>query len=160
MKATAVEPDAAAGAALPAVSFADAYSTHTAAKGLSARHAAEAVFASPPAWINALMAVRNRVMGLFGVKNAPEQFASAATARVGLFPVVSESLRHILLGFDDRHLDFRIAVSLRDAGDGHTAVTVTTAVLTHNRLGRVYLAVILPFHRLIARQMLSRARFG
>ena len=35
-------------------------------------------------------------------------------------------------------------------------VTATTLVLTHNPFGRVYLAVILPFHRLIARSMLRQ----
>lgn len=160
MKALAVEPDALAGAALSAVSFADAYRVVTSATTLTARQAAEAVFNDPPGWINALMAVRNRVMGLFGVKSDAAHFAPAATTRVGMFPVVSETPQQILLGFDDRHLDFRIAVTLRDAAGGGMAVTVTTAVLTHNALGRVYLAVILPFHRLIARHMLSRARFG
>jgi hypothetical protein len=29
-------------------------------------------------------------------------------------------------------------------------------VLTHNMLGRVYLAVILPFHRLVVRSMLRQ----
>jgi hypothetical protein len=33
-------------------------------------------------------------------------------------------------------------------------VTATTLVLTHNLLGRTYLAVILPFHRIIVRAML------
>jgi hypothetical protein len=35
-------------------------------------------------------------------------------------------------------------------------VTTTTLVLTHNLLGRIYLAVIMPFHRLIARVMLRQ----
>lgn len=159
MKAIAVEPDSVAAAALTAVSFADAYRVVTPASGFDARHAALAMFASPPAWANALMAVRNRIMGLFGVKNAPEHFAPATIARVGMFPVASETAEMILLGFNDRHLDFRIAVTVGTASGGGTAVTVTTAVLTHNLLGRVYLAVILPFHRLLARTMLSRARF-
>ena len=160
MKAIAVEPDARAISALPGVSFADAYCVATPASGLDARRAAQAIFDSPPAWVNALMAVRNRVMGLFGVKNAPEHFAPAAIARVGMFPVVSETTDAILLGFDDRHLDFRIAVTLSALLGGGTAVTVSSVVLTHNRLGRSYLTVILPFHRLLARTLLSRAQFG
>ena len=35
-------------------------------------------------------------------------------------------------------------------------VTATTLVLTHNLLGRTYLAIILPFHRLIVRAMLRQ----
>jgi hypothetical protein len=35
-------------------------------------------------------------------------------------------------------------------------VTATTLVRTHNLLGRSYLAIILPFHKLIARAMLRQ----
>jgi Protein of unknown function (DUF2867) len=35
-------------------------------------------------------------------------------------------------------------------------VTATTLVKTYNLLGRVYLAVIPPFHRLVARNMLRQ----
>lgn len=159
MKAIAAEPDAAAAAALPAVSFADAYRIVCIAPGLDARRAAEVVFAAPPAWVNSLMALRNCIVALFGLKHDEAAFAGSGQARVGMFPVIAESARQIVLGLDDRHLDFRISVTLCDEPDGATGVNVTTAVLTHNWLGRSYLAVILPFHRLIARHMLSRARF-
>ena len=33
---------------------------------------------------------------------------------------------------------------------------MTTLVKTHNRLGRIYLAIILPFHRLVVRSMLAQ----
>jgi len=43
------------------------------------------------------------------------------------------------------------------AASGHgQRVTATTLVLTHNLLGRSYLAIILPFHRLIVRTLLRR----
>jgi hypothetical protein len=35
-------------------------------------------------------------------------------------------------------------------------VTATTLVRTHNWLGRTYLAIILPFHRLVVRAMLRQ----
>ena len=34
---------------------------------------------------------------------------------------------------------------------GGQEVTTTTLVLTHNWLGRTYLAIIMPFHRLVVR---------
>ena len=46
-------------------------------------------------------------------------------------------------------------VDVAASGD-RQQVTATTLVLTHNRLGRTYLALILPFHRLIVRAMLRR----
>jgi Protein of unknown function (DUF2867) len=43
------------------------------------------------------------------------------------------------------------------ASSGHgRQVTATTLVLTHNLLGRVYLAIIRPFHRLIVRALLRQ----
>jgi hypothetical protein len=42
--------------------------------------------------------------------------------------------------------------------DSGQRVTATTVVRTHNRLGRAYLAVVLPFHRLIVRAMLDQIR--
>lgn len=158
MNALPATPDAAAAAALPGVSFADAYRIVRTAPSLTAMQAAEAVFNSMPGWTRALMAIRNAVMRPFGVKTSATQAGRPGQTMIGLFPVLRESPRHLLLGFDDSHLDFRITVALDDA-EGATAITVTTAVLTHNALGRVYLAAILPFHRLIVRTLLSRARF-
>ena len=53
------------------------------------------------------------------------------------------------MGLDDRHLDFRLAVDVTALDERRREVVATTLVQTHNRLGRTYLAVILPFHRRI-----------
>jgi len=63
----------------------------------------------------------------------------------------------LVAGFNDRHLDFRIVVDVAPVdGARDQQVTATTLVLTHNWLGRAYLLVILPFHRLIAKSMLGQ----
>jgi hypothetical protein len=72
-----------------------------------------------------------------------------------MFPVLSETPQRIVAGLNDSHLDFRVVVDIAGAGAGRS-VTATTVVLTHNLLGRVYLAIILPFHRLIVRAMLRQ----
>ena len=41
--------------------------------------------------------------------------------------------------------------------DAQARLTLSTVVHCHNRLGRVYLFVIAPFHRLIVRSGLRRA---
>jgi hypothetical protein len=73
-----------------------------------------------------------------------------------MFPVLSETPQRIVAGFDDNHLDFRAVVDVVTSG-GNQRVTATTVVLTHNLLGRVYLTIIAPFHRLIVRSALRRA---
>jgi hypothetical protein len=104
-----------------------------------------------------LMALRNRIVELFGLKPGERSSASHSGPHIGIFPVLAESPDEILLGLDDRHLDFRLAVTLEATIAGTWFVTITTVFKTHNRLGKIYLATILPFHRLIARRMLGRA---
>ena len=74
---------------------------------------------------------------------------------IGIFPVVSETPERVVAGFNDRHLDFRVVVDVANA-NARQIVTATTLVLTHNWLGRTYLAIILPFHRLILRAMMRQ----
>ena len=157
MKTAAVPVDARLALLLPDVGFADAYCVSGVIQGLSARQASLAIFDSPPPWINGLMALRNRIVAPFGLKAGVRPASSMEHDNVGIFPVLAESPGEILMGLDDRHLDFRVAVTVQPAAAGAQQITVTTVVHTHNRLGRIYLAVIMPFHRLIARTMLDRA---
>ncbi len=61
------------------------------------------------------------------------------------------------MGADDRHLDFRVTIQVRaDAANGRELLA-GTVVHCHNRLGRIYLATIAPFHRVIMRANLERA---
>jgi len=158
MKAIAVPVDTRLARLLPDTSFADAYRISGVMPALNARQATQAIFDVPaPRWADALMAVRNRVVGLFGLKPGVRLASSAGVDMIGMFPVLAESAGEMLLGLDDRHLDFRIAVTVPAAPADARQITLTTVVRTHNRLGRVYLAVILPFHRVIVRSMLNRA---
>lgn len=91
-------------------------------------------------------------MTLFGVKATGDLVADDYIA---FFPVLSRSTDEIVLGADDSHLDFRASVLLRRSDN---RLAVTTAVRCHNLLGRLYLAAILPFHVLIAIDVLRRLR--
>lgn len=124
---------------LPGHQFADAYKV-VAPRGMDAIEATRLAFAHGPAWIRGLMNLRNRLGRLVGLKPA---LASG-------FPVVSQTPREVVLGFDDRHLDFRIVVAVVRG-----YATVTTLVRWHNAWGRAYLALIMPFHRVIAARMIE-----
>lgn len=75
------------------------------------------------------------------------------------FPLITQSDDLVQLGFDDKHLDFRVWVR-RDAATptSPAQLTLTTVVRTKQLLGRVYLGVIMPFHRRIVPAMLNRLR--
>ncbi|WP_447773513.1 DUF2867 domain-containing protein [Variovorax boronicumulans] len=113
----------------------------------------------PAWWIRALTHLRDVVMATVGVKSSlAVGLAGAAHGRViGYLPLLAKSATELVLGADDRHLDFRVTVQLRaDAANGRELL-VGTVVHCHNRLGRIYLAAIAPFHRVILRANLERA---
>ena len=139
-------PDPACLAALPGCDFADAFSIAVARRDIDPARAMTLAFGTPPAWASALMATRNAVMGRLGYK--------APRIQRG-FPVLQETADAVLSGLDDAHLDFRALMRIRPENGG-SRIIMTTAVQTHNRTGRVYLAVIMPFHKLIVRSMLRR----
>jgi hypothetical protein len=90
----------------------------------------------------------------FGLKTASPTRADAV-GTVGLFPILSEAPDRLVAGLNDKHLDFRVVVEVAATGQGQR-VTATTLVLTHNLLGRAYLTIIMPFHRLIVRALLQQ----
>ena len=139
---------------LPGAQFADTFCVKTSDESLTARQAAERMFNRPPRWIAVLMRLRNAIVAPLGLKT-PSHDKTASANSVGLFPVISETPQRIVAGFDDSHLDFRVIVDVSGTPP-ERAVTATTLVLTHNLLGRLYLAVIMPFHRMIVPAMLRR----
>jgi hypothetical protein len=120
---------------------------------------ARAAFERPAGWIRALTRVRDTVMTGVGVKSSTAIGAEAAARGpvIGYFPVLSATPTELVVGVNDRHLDFRAAVQLRRAGTGDCELVAATVVHCHNSLGRGYLTIIAPFHRLIVRANLERA---
>src|SRR6516165_1461615 len=110
-------------------------------------------------WIRALTLVRDTVMATVGVKSS-RAIGAAAAARglmvIGYLPVLSKSAGELVMGGDDRHLDFRVGVQQRPGVPDGRELVVATVVHCHNGLGRTYLAVIAPFHRTILRANLER----
>jgi hypothetical protein len=109
-------------------------------------------------WIRALTRVRDVVMATVAVKSS-RAVGLAAAARgpvIGFFPVLSKSATELVVGADDWHLDFRVTIQLR-ADAARRELVAGTVVHCHNRLGRIYLATIAPFHRVIVRASLEQA---
>jgi hypothetical protein len=154
MKVDEVEPGLETGALLAHPQFSDAFRVAVDGNALDARTAAEIMFAREPRWSKALVALRNMIVAPFGLKSSGKGDVGS-WGMVGIFPVISETPQRLIAGFNDSHLDFRVIVDVTPAGRGQH-VTLTTLVHTHNRLGRAYLAIILPFHRLIVRSFLRR----
>jgi hypothetical protein len=137
--------------ALRSANWADCYLLRVTAAGLTAGQAARLAVGRFPLWVRVLMRIRNSVGVLFGLK--PARAGGAGT--IGIFPVVTETPDEIVLGFDDRHLDFRIVIAVEHLDDDDRNIRVTTLVYRKIMLGRIYIAVITPFHKLIVGRMLG-----
>ncbi len=122
--------------------FIDGYAV---ASPLSPRAAAD-IGLSLPAWARALLALRNRLLRPFGLKTEVSGHGPGA-----IFPTTFEDSREVILGTDDRHLDFRICVHRREG-----QIYMATWVHRHNRFGRLYLRAVMPFHVLIVRDAMRR----
>ena len=120
------------------------------------------IFAEQPSWIGALIQLRDAIVAGLGLKTARHlaTLSGDATApRIGIFRVFSTSETEVVLGEDDKHLDFRVSILYTPGSPPTTGhqLTLSTVVHCHNRLGRAYLSVIAPFHRQVVKASLRRA---
>jgi len=111
------------------------------------------IFATLPLWVTKLMALRNKIVSLFGLKvvtdNGERLFEVGK--RVGMFYLYYVSEQEVIAGEDDRHLNFRVSV-LKE----QKRVIVTTLVQYNNGFGKFYMTLIKPFHKLIVQLMMRR----
>ena len=152
-----VPPGSLAAGAFAVTSYADAYSID-----LPPGHAHDVdsltrlMATSSPRWAEPLMWLRNRIASLVGLRTERSS-RRPSTGRLepgetaGMFRVYARSDDEILLGGDDRHLDFRGSMLITPGG---ASAVLTTVVHFNNRLGYVYFFVVRPFHRLIVTSLL------
>lgn len=114
--------------------------------------------ADMPRWVTALLALRDGLVRPFGLKTAADFPPPSSNPGIGdyvnFFRVDALSETEAILGENDRHLDYRVSV-LKTLGPD-PKVVISTWVHPHNSLGRLYLAGVLPFHKLIVKRMLAR----
>ncbi|WP_234848948.1 DUF2867 domain-containing protein [Sinorhizobium medicae] len=119
---------------------------------------ARAILDRPAWWVRCLLAARDMIVARFGLKTTGDlQRNARASGSIGFFPVLSRSENELVLGVDDRHLDFKVSILLFWEEENDFKVVVTTVVHCHNILGRAYLRLIRPFHVLVVRSNLNRA---
>jgi hypothetical protein len=149
--------------AFPHVDYADAYRVRLPAGAPSDIDAlVRMALGAVPEWVRALMALRDRLVRVAGLKTSPRDQGDMARAplqpgaTLGIFRVFARTADEILLGEDDRHLDFRLSV-LRQSDDTASWAIVSTIVRFNNWLGRAYFLPVGPLHRLIVPAILRSA---
>ncbi len=126
----------------------------------------KAVFLSIPDWIIAMMILRNTLVARLGLKTGSEPddykqvinaFDGEVGSNVGLFRVFDRSENEIILGENDQHLDFRASLLLTPSGD-EQELAFTTTVAYNNTMGKIYFAIVKPFHIVVVKSMLRATK--
>jgi hypothetical protein len=162
-----VPPESAIANAYASTQLADAYSIELpSGTSTDPEVLARFIFAHQAPWISRLTAVRDALVAGLGLKTARHlatlQTRSGA-GRLGIFKIYGTTATEVILGEDDKHLDFRLSVlcSGQSSPGGKRHLTLSTVVHCNNRLGRLYIFLIAPFHRLVVQSSLrSAARVG
>lgn len=127
-----------------------------------------AFFLTTPTWVSKLLMLRNKIVSVFGLKTSGnrvgiekqlEDFKFEAGERLGIFKVFSKTDDEIVLGEDDKHLNFRISLFLdrSSADQSRRELTISSTVKFNNWFGRLYFLLVKPFHKLIVPAMLKAA---
>lgn len=141
--------------ALQDADWADAFELKLPKDKRTARHIASVTLGASPKWLQVMLSIRNGLVAPFGLKPGKET-SDQPDNSIGFFPVIEETDERIVVGLDDRHLDFRIVVELTHVQE-ITKVLMTTVIRRHNIFGKAYLAVVSPFHKLILPRVMSQA---
>ena len=97
-----------------------------------------------PRWVVGALAVRQVLVPLLGIPRADHD----------VFAIREQQEDEVLLGADDRHLDFRCAVAVDAAA---RLLRVTTTVRLHGWRGQAYFLPVRVLHPLVLRAMIRSA---
>ena len=165
VRSSALPPESQLGAFLKRVDYTDSFALSTNSGSLSILEIYTTILGHLPDAFKHLIVLRSqfvRPMGIRGVsydelaRSIDTTRTYSAGDRIGRWTLFAETRDELVAGADDKHLDFRVSI-LRERRATGERVIFSTGVQTHNLLGRVYLAVILPFHRFGVAKLLTRA---
>lgn len=137
------------------VDFSDAYSFQIPDKNLSVEEVYIKIFSTSPLWVVWMLKLRNKLVSIFGLKTEMNPWKDKKLVegeKAGIFKIYHIFKDEIIAGEDDKHLDFRVSLFLKDQ-----MAYVTTFVLYNNAFGRLYMGIVKPFHKLIVKSILRNA---
>ncbi len=123
-------------------------------------------FSTGPSWIDKLFALRNKIVHYFGLKTSNNRmekeeqlahFNCEIGEQIGLFKVFDKTENEVIIGENDKHLDFRVSLFLENsATNSHQKeLTISTSVKFNNWFGKLYFVPVKPFHRFIVPAMVK-----
>ena len=138
------------------IDFADTYSTTNHKDDL--KTIAYKIFDTSPAWVVKLMNLRNAIASKFGLDTevpADAEQAYKVGGYIKFFQIMSIGNDELIMGADDSHLNFRAILSRTQ--DAEYNIKVTTIVEYNNSLGKIYMNIIKPGHKMILKVLVKNA---
>jgi hypothetical protein len=162
---TEIPDDSVAKKSLTRIDYKDAFGFYVTNPNIQLNDVARAFFTTAPKWIIQLMKFRDTLGRMVGLKSMGEDNKKPDFNTVtflpgesyGLFHVLEHYPKEIIMGTDDKHLNFRVSIYLPETFDdnGRKKVVISTIVEMHNSFGRFYIKLVIPFHRLVVPAMLK-----
>ena len=141
---------------------ADWHDTFTGINGMPDQTAQEALAYAlnhPPFWFLPAMKLRNLLVKPFGLiteqgLDSTNQNDSAKNENLlHHLPVALNEEHHFICGIIDNHLTFSIEVIKHDGN-----ISLTTNIWFNHFMGRVYLGLVYPFHKLVMKHAIAQLK--
>ena len=142
--------------ALLKIDFNDTFATTNHKDSL--QQIAHLIFGQTPKWVESLMNLRNYFAKFLGlITDTPADFNEdfKIGGYIGFFKIYTITPSELILGADDKHLNFR--VSILDTKETAFNIKTTTLVQYNNKMGKIYMIFVKPFHRIVVKRMVRQA---
>jgi hypothetical protein len=127
----------------------------------------KAFFVSAPKWVHKLLTIRNKIVSIFGLKSSGDfidiqeeldNFKGDPGENIGLFKVLEKTENEIIMGDDDKHLNFKVSFFIEEpiSDNSKKYIILSTTVKFNNWFGKLYFLPVKPIHKFIVPIMLRR----
>lgn len=141
---------------LPKIDFFDIFSTTNHVDSLEL--ISHKIFNTTPKWVAFLFRIRNSIANIIGLKHElPKDFNEnfKVGGYIKFFKIFDIKTDQVILGANDKHLNFRAIITRTE--DTNYNIKLTTLVEYNNNLGKIYMAIVKPFHRIVVKHMVKNA---
>lgn len=112
-----------------------------------------------PRFVSQMMKWRDRIVRIFGLKTSQKLPRNPPTTfncgdQLGIFKILEKNEQEVILGENDKHLDFRVSLYLQQQSTQQQLIC-TTVVHYNNLWGKIYFFFVKPFHKLLVPAMLK-----
>ncbi|WP_207423791.1 DUF2867 domain-containing protein [Desertivirga brevis] len=149
----------------PRIDYQDCYCMQVDRGDLQLNDVVRCFFTTAPGWVVNMMKLRDKLGKIAGLKvnkdtrhvsSNPNTSAFLPGEKFGLFQIIERNELEVIMGSDDKHLNFRVSLFLDKLSGNQKRIFISTAVLMHNGFGRSYMKLVAPFHRIVVHGMMNK----